>query len=612
MRTKPPIHFISISFALLVSMGCDGSSSGPRGIGGTAGSGGSGGQPDTALPSEYPEEWGVLFREPRDLPFFYEFGRESFEYAEGEVFPRSEMPLPCDIVQDRDIPVTLRDGVVIYTDVLRAADSLDAELPAIVSWSPYGKTVPLVVLINVPGVPLDWFSRLGKFEGADAAFWACNGYAVVNPDARGVWGSEGRGYAFGRVEAGDGHDLIEWVATQDWSNGKVGLHGTSWLAISQWFIAATQPPHLTAIAPWSGLTDIYRDNVCIGGIPDTDFMSGFHMPGMGLQEDVLSTFNADPYMTPYWKDKSAELEKITIPAYVGTDNTTVLHRFGAYEGFRRISSEEKWFRVNNTQEWHDQYNRENEEDLLLFFDHYLKGIDNGWEDTPRVRMAVLDPGGEDQLNVPFDSWPLDGTEYTKVYLDAATDTLSPQPVEEASQVSYDAHTGEVQFTITFDEETQVIGYLKLRLWVEADGSDDMDLFVLVEKLDADGNLLDPRNEISKTYDEAPPGLPGRLRVSLRELDPNLSTDFMPVGKFEENDNLSPGQIVPVDIRIYPTAMVWHAGQQLRLSVAGHNIDRFDELNDVPTIYPVNEGNHVIHAGSEYESYLQLPIIPSDG
>ena len=230
----------------------------------------------------------------------------------------------------------------------------------------------------------------------------------------------------------------------------------------------------------------------------------------------------------------------------------------------------------------------------------------GWEETPRVRMAVLDPGGDDQLNVPFSKWPLVETKYRKYYLDAATGTLSRHPVKKPSSISYDANTGEATFTIRFNEDTQVTGYLKLRLWVQADGADDMDLFVLVEKLDAGGDLLDPRNDVSRMYDTAPPGAPGRLRVSLRELDRKRSMHFLPVQSFNENDYLRPGQIVPVDIAIYPEAVLWHAGQQLRLVVAGHVIDPYDEIDDVPTI---NEGDHIIHTGRKYKSYLQLPIIP---
>lgn len=82
---------------------------------------------------------------------------------------------------------------------------------------------------------------------------------------------------FGDVEANDGYDTIEYIASLQWCNGNVGLAGNSWLGIAQWFIAATQPPHLKCIAPLEGAGDLYRDILCRGGIPQTafwNFLSG--------------------------------------------------------------------------------------------------------------------------------------------------------------------------------------------------------------------------------------------------------------------------------------------------------------------------------------------------
>lgn len=66
----------------------------------------------------------------------------------------------------------------------------------------------------------------------------------------------------------DGADTSEWVAVQEWSNGKVAFVGNSYLAISQWFIAAECPPHLSAIAPWEGFSEVFHHCLAAGGIPD--------------------------------------------------------------------------------------------------------------------------------------------------------------------------------------------------------------------------------------------------------------------------------------------------------------------------------------------------------
>ena len=171
---------------------------------------------------------------------------------------------------DRDVPVTMRDGVTIYTDIYRPAGAID--VPAIVAWSPYGKRLRFVVEF-VPGVPEGTISPATKMEGVDPEYWCRRGYAVINPDPRGVGNSEGVVQFFTQQEAQDTADLIEFVATLDWCNGRVGMAGNSWLAIAQWSAAAQRPPHLACIAPWEGSTDVYRDIFRIGGIKEAGFLA---------------------------------------------------------------------------------------------------------------------------------------------------------------------------------------------------------------------------------------------------------------------------------------------------------------------------------------------------
>jgi len=137
------------------------------------------------LPSEYPAEWGVIFGQTQKTGI-YPLNPGTSILTKGTVFDAGGPALPCDIIWNRDVPVTLRDGTVIYTDIFRPASS-PTDLPAIIAWSPYGKSVPTA---PEPTVPAAWFSGLAKGEGPDAAFWCCNGYAVVNPDVRGAYNSE--------------------------------------------------------------------------------------------------------------------------------------------------------------------------------------------------------------------------------------------------------------------------------------------------------------------------------------------------------------------------------------------------------------------------------------
>jgi predicted acyl esterase len=139
--------------------------------------------------------------------------------------------------------------------------------------------------------------------------------------------------------------------------------------------------------------------------------------------------------------------------------------------------------------------------------------------------------------------------------------------------------------------------MKLVLWVEAVGADDMDLFVTVQKTDVQGNSYRATS--------------GQQRVSLRRLDPEKSTSFKPVPTFRERELLARGQIVPVQIAMQPLGMMWRTGEQLLLTVGGDklgiNSTNFRGMSSVTNSY--NKGYHIIHTGPQYPSYLQVPVIP---
>lgn len=219
-------------------------------------------------------------------------------------------PLPCDIILERDVPVKLRDGVTIYTDIFRPDD--EEKHPAIMAMSPYGKEIGSQWLDDTPnhaGIPMEATSGLQKFEGPDPAYWCKHGYAIINPDVRGAYNSEGVILFFGSDYGRDGADIIEWASSQSWSNGKVGMSGNSWLAISQWFTAAQQPEHLAAIAPWEGLSDCYREIATRGGVMMPEFIKmlsdSFASTENGGIEDCISIMNQQPTMDDYWQDNGA-------------------------------------------------------------------------------------------------------------------------------------------------------------------------------------------------------------------------------------------------------------------------------------------------------------------
>ncbi|HJX04082.1 MAG TPA: CocE/NonD family hydrolase [Dehalococcoidia bacterium] len=506
------------------------------------------------------------------------------------------------IICEQDVAIRMRDGITIYTDIYRPVGAIN--IPVIISWSPFGKRPGDVESEwQIMGVPPGAVSRMAKFESADPGYWCHRGYAIANVDPRGVGHSEGDANIFGTQDGRDGYDFIEWVAAQVWCNGRVGMFGNSGVAMVQWRIAAEQPPHLTCIAPWEGTGDLYRESLCEGGIPGY-FCEGIlsSLAGQAYVDDTIAMAKKYPLLNAYWEDKIPKWENIRIPTY-----TTVcwshIHLRGSMEGFRKIRSTKKWLRAHREFEWADTYSPAGLGDLQLFFDRYLKDIRNGWELTPRIRLEVMDTYEYDfQTDRPEKEFPLARTRYKKLYLDAAKGSLSFEPAAKESRVSYESKEGLTTFDITFNEDTEITGYMKLRLWVQADGHDDMDMFINIRKLDGEGNWL-PVHVMGEPY----PGAKGLLRVSHRELDEKLSTDFQPVQAHRKKDKLKPAEIVPVDIEIWPHSRFWHKGQQLRVIVSGHYIS---EGWFLPSTYETdNKGNHVIHTGGKYDSYLQIPVIP---
>jgi len=535
--------------------------------------------------------------------------------------------LSADIILEKDIAVTLRDGVTIYVDVLRPAGT--EKVPVIVAWSPYGKsqgTAPFVTsLFGLIGLDNSVVSGLEKFEGPDPAYWCAQGYAICNPDPRGIAHSEGDSAMFGSQEGRDCHDLIEWLAVQEWCTGKVAMSGTSYLAFSQWFTAAEQPPHLAAINPWEGFSDVYRDLVLRGGMPDLAFTAQLqhNYAGQNQREDVAAEAQLYPLVNDLWEDKIARFDKITVPAYVVGSYSNTLHSAGTFRAWRRIASAEKWLRVHDTQEWPDYYDEANVEDLRRFFDHYLKGADNGWEQTPRVRYSILDLEGGNRVNQPAGEFPPEGVAYTKYYLDGRSRTLSTEAPAGEMAATYDAgsNSGLVSFTVRFSEETAIVGYAKARLWVEAKGADDMDLFVLVQKLDANGSHLQQfnvPNQGAMMQDLTERGASvlrykgpnGRLRVSARHLDETLSTDVLPAHSFDRVEKLQPGEIADVEIELLPIGLVFYPGEQLRLVISAQN-PLGAIMPGIQDYVSQNNGQHVIHTGGSHASCLQLPIISRD-
>jgi uncharacterized protein len=535
----------------------------------------------------------------------------------GAVAPRYRREAgPGGMIIERDVPVPVRGGATVYADVFRPADERPA--PPLIAWSPYGKHAGPQLPERYPdgGVAAGQLSPYTAFESPDPVYWTARGYAVVNADIPGSWYSGGDATFLSPEEAMCGHDLIEWAGTQGWSNGRVGLSGVSYLTSIQWTIAATRPPHLAAINPWEGWSDTYREVARHGGIPETYFwpyISERWGYGTGRVEDLTAETVAHPFFDSFWASKAAPLADVTVPAFVVASwSDQGLHTRGTFEGFRRIGSERKWLVAHGGKKWGYYYSEEGLRRQQAFFDHFLKGLETGIDEWPRVRYQVRDgsPGGAWKTAA---DWPLPGTSYAALYLDASSGTLGRSRPLSAEAVSYDSGRsgtgrGRATFDFRFDAPAEVDGGMKLRVWMSAPDADDMDVFVAVQKLDAYGDLVG--FPFYAVFEDGPVAL-GWIRASHRELDPARSSPWQPVLAHRRAVPLAAGEIVPLEIEILPSGTLFRAGETLRLVIQGRDVYRYPRpLIQALHDDSVNRGPHVIWAGGDYDSHLLLPVTPT--
>ena len=550
--------------------------------------------------------YDYLLREP--------YGHPQARGAPPPVYSRS---VEHGMIIERNVAVILRDGVRVFADVFRPADERPG--PPIVIWTPYGKHwYGALELDPATAVREDMVSRYATFEGADPRHWVPLGYVVVNVDARGTWYSEGTSTFLSPEEAEAFYDVIEWAGVQPWSTGKVGTTGVSYLSQSQWKTAALQPPHLAAMNIWEGWSDTYREVARHGGIPDTSFWTQVVANAWGVSthpiEDIVEETRAHPLFDDFWASKVADFSRIVVPAFIVASWTDQgLHERGTLEGFKRIASRQKWLEVHGRKKWSYFYEPQSVARLQAFFDRFLKGVESAVDRWPPVLLEVREKyyvgrqRGENE-------WPIARTEYLRLYLDARSGQLRREPAEVPATLGYDALGGgpgahRAQFEHVFAQTTEVTGHMKLKLHVAAPSADDMDIFVGVYKFDAQGEFV-PMAYYTY-FDDGPVAL-GWLRASHRQLDPERSTEYQPVLAHHRLLPLEPGQVVSLDIEIWPSSTLFEAGSRLRLIVQGTDLQKYSKTrHPVYTRHEdsVNHGLHVIHTGGDADSYLLIPTIP---
>jgi hypothetical protein len=168
------------------------------------------------------------------------------------------------------------------------------------------------------------------------------------------------------------------------------------------------------------------------GIPNPGFIDGLlrtnlvSVSGGGQTEDLTAMTEKYPLWNEYWADRRPRLREISCPLYIVASWTNALHSAGTFRGWTQSGSQKKWLQVHSSHEWSDIYDSRNVEELRAFYDHFRKGINNGWEHTPVVRLSALDagPGGHDIINRPETEFPLARQQALKLHLDTSSSPSS--------------------------------------------------------------------------------------------------------------------------------------------------------------------------------------------
>jgi len=561
-----------------------------------------------------------------------------------------------------DAPLPMDDGNVLRADVF--LPETPGRYPALVSYGPYAKGLAFqegyptaweTLIANHPDVAAGSSNKYQNWEVVDPEKWTPHGYAVVRVDSRGCGRSPGIVDHFSRRETADFRAAIAWTAEQDWSDGQVGLSGVSYFGMNQWLVAGTQPPALKAICVWEGASDFYRDASHHGGILSTFWQHWYDKQvktvqyGLGergprhpvtgllvcgnetLTDEQLDANRVDfggdilahPYIDEYHLARTTNWSNIDVPLIsAGNWGGQGLHLRGNVEGFSQVASQQKWLEMHGLEHWTSYYTDYGREIQLAFFDHFLKGADNGWAARPRITLQVR--AADDTFTERFeDDWPIPRTRWTEWSL-GSDGSLGFEPGS-SSSLNFDGISDGIDFTTApFPEPMEITGPLAATLWVST-AAVDCDLFLTVLLLNPAGTpvsfvgAVDPHAPLSQ----------GWLRLSHRSLDAAASRPFRPVHTHLDADPVTPGEVYEVRVEIWPTSIVVPAGWRISLRVGGQDfadrtlpvvmMSNFKNqmtgsgpfLHDHPVDRSAStfSGTTTLHLGGDTPSRLLVPVVP---
>ncbi|GAB3109554.1 CocE/NonD family hydrolase [Aestuariicella hydrocarbonica] len=575
----------------------------------------------------------------------------------------------------KDVKIPLKNGLYVYADVFRPAK--EGNFPVIMNCGPYGRAFYHHSIADDADFEAHeeleekyFFGNSGgqvfeNHETVNTVDWVPHDYIVMRVDGPGSGKNPGTLAPWGIEAAEAFRDASEWAGEQPWSNGNVGLWGMSYYAMSQHMVASLQPKHLKAMIAIGTDVDLYEEVAYTGGILNEEFFSHWYKAG------VLAAVCGEPNAVNFiemlkeasFKDSdtsaafgpkstimmSPDMSQVDVPlwAIACTTHMAHFHQLGSSEAYLATNTDAK--KIDFLEDWFTKpYTRSLLTAHRAFFDHWLKGIDNGIMDEPPVRLEIRSGNGASYIQEE-NEWPIARTTYPKWFFDAnptdwkgdeyrddflrlsVTHPSSDGQADYSAEIPLELRTGippcflpvkppevlEIWKTgISFisepvEEDMVFAGYGKAKLWVSSTSA-DMDIFLSLRILDEDGKEVDYAGPTTMGMNV--PNYPlakGWLKVSHRKIDEARTTEYTVKHTHSKADYapLKDNEVVPVEIEIIPNTALIRKGYRLRV-----DIQPFDGVDHGPRhAYDASYhdgARNAVYTGPDRQGFIQLPIVPA--
>jgi len=567
-------------------------------------------------------------------------------------------------VEGTDIMVPMRDGTRLAVDVYRP--DADGSFPALLAFAAHNKFLQSPAVADACNNQPAWAPLwCGPVEGGDTRFFTSRGYVHVVGNLRGCGNSDpGDPWVQGKTDA---YDLIEWIAEQPWCDGNVGMIGISDFGRRQLVAAMSRPPHLKAIFPYDPSNFTFRDTAPGGAIHTMWFhllkFSAEHPHEVTFtpEEEELwkqacnnpdyrmytAIFNLlerkgklglrffrlliDPYEPENAQELEEEVKKINIPVYLGTGWYAYTYKGHLFGNFRywELCTNSPFKKMLLTGPAHLQRPWISfHDELLRWYDYWLKGIDTGIVDEPRIKIWVM---GANRWR-HSDEWPLKETTWKKLYLDS-WERLRWEPFTPSSRDGIDEpdcfaqmplkQTRAVQrlryMTDPLPEDLEVTGPLSLHFWAEID-QEDTNWIIIIKDVGPDVSVQTAREgEMERPPVPEREVTRGWLKASHRAVDEKRSQPGRPFHPFTRSAHkpVVPGEITKYDIEIAPTSNVFKRDHRICVDITSLDVPTGVAGDSAVEYIPYHICSsktvvHKVYRCQGYPSHLLVPVIPGEG